>query len=85
MSQFDAILTSSKLIQHTSEARYDTRQHIHSAWKEQKSKRKKIFKLKQMLMVCLFSMCSRGVEGHQNDKFFIYKTCEEEEDEKRAW
>ena len=26
-------------------------------------------------MVCLFSMCSRGVEGHQNDKFFIYKTC----------
>lgn len=27
-------------------------------------------------MVCLFSMCSRGVEGHENDKFFIYKTCE---------
>lgn len=31
-----------------------------------------------MLMVCLFSMCSRGFEGHQNDKFFIYKTCEKE-------
>lgn len=29
-----------------------------------------------MLMVCLFPMCSRGVEGHQNDKFFIYKACE---------
>lgn len=27
-------------------------------------------------MVCLFSMCSRGFEGHQNDKFFIYKACE---------
>jgi hypothetical protein len=27
-------------------------------------------------MVCLFSMCSRGFEGHENDKFFIYKTCE---------
>lgn len=32
-------------------------------------------------MVCLFSMCSRGVEGHQNDKFFIYKTCEKAQSE----
>lgn len=44
--------------------------------KENRNEREIIFKLKQMLMVCLFSMCSRGFEGHENDKFFIYKTCE---------
>ena len=27
-------------------------------------------------------MCSRGSEGHKNDKFFIYKTCEKNKNKK---
>lgn len=93
MSQFDAVLPSSeRLIQNSrtalqihkqSSMEYtQQRQHIHSDdRKEHKTAKNIIFKLKQMLMVCLFSMCSRGVEGHENDKFFIYKTCEKGDSE----